>query len=96
MPDGTTTDIPPAIIPATDSFEDPNHPARWKHRRRMAYMSLISMLILTGYALSPWLPLDRLEKLDSAIDGFYFAMTTIVSAYMGLATFSGVWNKTPK
>lgn len=68
--------------------DDPNHPMRWKHRRRMAYIALFSMLVLTAYAVSPWIEIARLEKLSDIIEWFYFAMASIVGAYMGFATWS--------
>lgn len=74
-------------------FEDPNHPARWKHRRRMAYMAMYSMLILTAYAMSPWIDIERLEHLSDIIEWFYFAMASIVGAYMGFATWSAKTGK---
>lgn len=76
-------------VPASALSDDPNHPTRWMHRRRMAYISLFSMITLMGYTLTPWMPLDRLEKLSDVIDWFFFAMASIVGAYMGFATWSG-------
>lgn len=68
--------------------DDPNHPARWYHRRRMAYMALYSMFIVTGLMFTPWVPITRLEKLADVIEWFYFSMASIVGAYMGFATWS--------
>lgn len=78
----------PAPVPVGDPFEDPNHPARWKHRRRMAYASLVSMIVVTGVLLGPWVPVERVAKLSDLISWFYFAMASIVGAYMGFATWS--------
>lgn len=76
--------------PSTDiaTADDPNHPIRWKHRRRMAYIALFSMLVLTAYAVGPWIAIERLDKLSDIIEWFYFAMASIVGAYMGFATWS--------
>lgn len=68
--------------------DDPNHPARWYHRRRMAYLALYSMLVVTALMFTPWVPLSRLEKLADVIEWFYFSMASIVGAYMGFASWS--------
>lgn len=78
-----------------EAFEDPNHPARWKHRRRFAYMAMYSMLILTAYAMTPLMSVDRLERVSDIIEWFYFAMASIVGAYMGFATWSAKLGKQP-
>lgn len=54
----------------------------------MAYIALISMLVVTVFSLSPWMPLERLKTGENVISWFYFTMTSIVGAYMGLATWS--------
>jgi len=78
------------VVDVTSTFHDnPNHPSRWRHRRRMAYISLYSMLAATVYALGPWIPETRLDKLSSIIEWFYFAMASVVGAYMGFASWSG-------
>jgi hypothetical protein len=77
-------------------FEDPNHPTRWVHRRRMAYMSLISIFIVTGYLLGPWVTDTRVDVLSDIIEWFYFSMASIVGAYMGFASWSAVWTRKTK
>lgn len=67
--------------------EDPNHPTRWKHRRRMAYIALYSMIGVTSYALT-LMPIQRLSATNEIISWFYFAMASIVGAYVGFATWS--------
>ena len=92
----TGAHVTPAASSWGDSnFEDPNHPSRWKHRRRMAYMAMCSMLILTAYAISPWIDIQRLEHLRDIIEWFYFAMASIVGAYMGFATWSAKPGRLP-
>lgn len=68
-------------------FEDPMHPSRWKHRRRMAYSALISVFVVTAYLLV-WADNDRIEALDSIIEWFYFTQASIVGAYMGFASWA--------
>lgn len=81
---------PAPVSPAVDTnpFEDPNHPTRWQHRRRMAYLSLGSMIIVMIGCLTPYIPVERVKAAENVIDWFYFAMASIVGAYMGLATWS--------
>lgn len=76
------------VVEPSSALDDPNHPVRWKHRRRMAYTALVSMLVLTAYAVSPWIDIERLDKLSDVIEWFYFAMASIVGAYMGFATWA--------
>lgn len=75
-------------MPVASEPKDPNHPSQWKHRRRMAYMSLISIIAVTGIMLGPWVPVERVEKLSDLISWFYFSLASIVGAYMGFATWS--------
>jgi len=69
-------------------MDDPNHPLRWVHRRRMAYTALCSMLATTFYIMGPWMPVARVIALGSIIEWFYFSMASIVGAYMGFATWA--------
>lgn len=71
--------------------EDQNK-RRWKHRRRMAYISLVSILIMT-YLILFIVPLNRLDKLDELITWFYIVMGSIIGAYVGFATFDDKWRK---
>lgn len=59
--------------------------SRWKNRRRMAWIALMSMLIVTG--LSFFIVAEsRLKLLSDVINMFYLAMASIVGAYVGFAT----------
>lgn len=69
---------------------DPNAVTKWRHRRRMAYIALGSMIITTAVLVNPWFPIERLEKITELITWFYISMAGIVGAYMGLATWSGM------
>ena len=88
-----TTTSTPAAPSTVDPFEDPNHPSRWVHRRRMAYISLYSIIGVTVILLGPWVPVERVAKLSDLISWFYFSLASIVGAYMGFATWSGKLNK---
>lgn len=83
----------PSAPTSTDAPKDPNHPSQWKHRRRMAYMSLVSIIGVTLILLGPWVPVERVAKLSDLISWFYFSLASIVGAYMGFATWSGKQSK---
>lgn len=65
---------------------------RWRNRRRMAWLSLISILIVTGIMIF-YVPEARLTKLEVVITWFYMVMASIVGAYMGFATLSMIKGK---
>jgi hypothetical protein len=62
---------------------------RWKNRRRMAWVSLISMNIFTILILFV-VPENRLVILSDVITWFYFAMTSIIGTYMGVTTYAHI------
>lgn len=76
--------------------DDPNHPTRWRHRRRMAYLALYGMLGVTLAMLTPLIGIDRITALKDVIDTFYFSMAAIVGAYVGFASWSAVWTRKTK
>ena len=62
---------------------------RWKNRRRMAWLSLISMLGVTGVILfSELVEIERLKVLSDVITWFYFSCASIIGAYMGFTTWA--------
>jgi len=71
----------------------PTHPSQWKHRRRMAYASLVSIIAVTLILLGPWVPVERVDKLSDLISWFYFSLASIVGAYMGFATWAAKFSK---
>jgi|PlaIllAssembly_1097288.scaffolds.fasta_scaffold01438_4 hypothetical protein len=69
--------------------------ARWTNRRRMAWVSLITIIVLIQETifLGTGLSESKLEALSSVINTGIFVLATLVGAYMGLATFAeaGFW-----
>lgn len=61
----------------------------WRNRRRMAWLSFVSILAVTGLCFF-WVDIERLEKLETVITWFYMAMASIVGAYMGFSTYASV------
>jgi hypothetical protein len=64
----------------------------WRNRRRMAYFSLFSIILVTYWVLFS-VPESRLKLLDEVITWFYFVMGSIIGAYMGFSAFEKKWNK---
>jgi uncharacterized membrane protein len=69
--------------------------ARWTNRRRMAWVSLITIIVLIQETifLGMGISESKLEALSSVINTGIFVLATLVGAYMGLATFAeaGFW-----
>ena len=61
---------------------------RWKNRRRMAWISLISMILVTGTLLFVPIPIERLKILGETIEWYFLSMASIVGAYMGFTTWA--------
>lgn len=80
----------------TDHYDQPHEsgktskdtPTQWRHRRRMAYISLVGILTVTAFILSPWSELDRLSVVSEMVTWFYFAMASVVGAYMGFKSWA--------
>lgn len=62
---------------------------RWKNRRRMAWVSLISMTVITFLILfTNFVPEARLKVLSEVITWYYFCSASIIGAYMGFTTWA--------
>jgi hypothetical protein len=66
----------------------------WKNRRRMSWVSLISILVVTYLALFH-VPIERLKILEQVITWFYFVMGSIIGAYVGFATLDDIKTRKP-
>ena len=62
--------------------------ARWKNRRKMAWLAMVSMVSFTGILLTPFISDERIKSLDGVFDTFYLAMASVVGAYMGFTTWA--------
>lgn len=63
---------------------------RWKHRRRMAYIALVSCLVVTYFCLFK-ISESRLQAATEVITWFYITMGSIIGAYVGFATLDDKW-----
>ena len=77
------------------SHENPSTPVngngnkmRWKNRRRMAWTSLIAMIVVVLMLLFGPIPDSRLKLLMEPITWFFFSMASIIGAYMGFTTWA--------
>ncbi len=68
-----------------DNNTSPNQKSRWKNRRRMAWVALVSILVVTILAFFV-VTESRLKLLGDVINMFYLSMASIVGAYVGFAT----------
>ena len=67
---------------------------KWKGRRKMAWVSLISMTIITYLILFTNLcPPDRLTIVTEVITWYYFASASIIGAYMGVTAWAHIKGK---
>ena len=67
---------------------------RWKNRRRMAWMSLISMTIITFLILfTNFVSVERLAVLGEVITWYYFCSASIIGMYMGATTWASIKGK---
>jgi len=62
--------------------------ARWKNRRKMAWISLGSMIAVTGILIFAPISDTRLKAISEPITWFYFAMASVIGAYMGFTTWA--------
>lgn len=65
---------------------------RWKHRRRMAYIALFSILVVTYLCLFK-IDSEKIKSLEVIITWFYVTMGSIIGAYVGFATLDDKWRK---
>lgn len=64
---------------------------RWKNRRRMAWVSLVSMILLTFMIMfTEAIDVERLKVLGDVITWYYFSCASVVGAYMGFTTMASI------
>lgn len=62
---------------------------KWRGRRKMAWVSLISMIVVTILVLFI-VPKDRLTILGDVVTWFYFSMSSIIGFYVGSTTWATI------
>ena len=63
---------------------------KWKSRRKMSWVALVSMIVVTLIVLLGPVSDQRLKILSEVITWFYFTMTSIIGAYMGFTTMAAI------
>ena len=67
---------------------------RWKNRRRMAWLSLISMTVLTYLIIfTKIVPESRLTILSEVITWYYFCCVSVIGSYMGVTLWAHIKGK---
>lgn len=61
---------------------------KWSNRRRMAWLAFISMVLVTVALLFAPIETSRIKILTEPISWFYFAMASVIGAYMGFTTWA--------
>jgi hypothetical protein len=56
-------------------------------QKHMAWVSLVAMLIFTGFLFLPYVPDSRITILSDISGLFYVAQASIVGAYMGVTAY---------
>ena len=56
-------------------------------QRRMAWISIVAMLIFTALLFLPIFPDSRIKALSDLFGLFYIGMASIVGAYMGMTAY---------
>lgn len=80
----------------TREVPDLSHPSTWKNRRRMAWISLASVILLTGillFAPEEILRDKRIEILSDVLSWVYLGLVSVIGAYMGFTTYASVKGK---
>jgi len=67
---------------------------RWQNRRRMAWVSLLSMIIVTYMILfTNLVSVERLGVLSEVITWYYFCSASVIGMYMGATTWASIKGK---
>ena len=83
--DGVVTDEELAAIKAITETEAAEEKA--DAQRRMAWISLLAMLVFTCMVFMPIFPDSRIKALADLFGLFYIGMAGVVGAYMGMTAY---------
>ena len=83
--DGSVSDEELAAVAKLEELEMQEEKA--DAQRRMAWVSLISMLVFTGFVFLPIFPDSRIQALADLFGLFYIGMAGVVGAYMGMTAY---------
>ena len=83
--DGVVSDEELAAVAKLEELEMQEEKA--DAQRRMAWISLIAMLVFTGFVFLPIFPDSRIQALADLFGLFYIGMAGVVGAYMGMTAY---------
>ena len=83
--DGVVSDEELAAVTKLEELEMQEEKA--DAQRRMAWVSLISMLVFTGFVFLPIFPDSRIQALADLFGLFYIGMAGVGGAYMGMTAY---------
>lgn len=67
---------------------------KWRNRRKMAWISLTSMTLITFLILfTDLVPIERLKVLSEVITWYYFCSVSLIGMYMGATTYASIKGK---
>lgn len=66
---------------------------KWRGRRRMSWICLVSMIAMTFLLVFGKLPDARITVLAEPLMWFYIAMTSVIGTYMGVTTYASIKSK---
>lgn len=65
-----------------------NTAVRWQNRRRMAWISMIAIIVVTILLLFGPIENERLKVISEPLTWFYLSTASIIGAYMGFTTYA--------
>ena len=68
------------------SKEEAQYERKAVNRRRMAWLSLVAMIV-SAFALMFFVPESRLEKIKDMLDLYWIALGGVVGTYVGISTW---------
>ncbi len=83
--DGVVSDAELATVKAIHEAEVAEEKA--DAQRKMAWISIISMLVFTAFLFLPIFPDSRIKALADLFGLFYIGMAGVVGAYMGMTAY---------
>ncbi len=70
-----------------NEFEEIVYERKAKNRRRMAWVSLVA-LIISAFCLMFFVPESRLKSLDGLLELYWISLGGIVGAYVGMSAWA--------
>jgi hypothetical protein len=83
--DGIVSDEEMATVKAIHEAESAEEKA--DAQRRMAWVSIIAMLVFSAFLFLPIFPDSRIKALADLFGLFYIGMAGVVGAYMGMTAY---------